>query len=103
MGKAFVSASAGLGQERVTMYSSVVRIGNSRGIRLPKAIIEQCGFQDSVQLEVKDGALIVRPSQALRAGWEVAFAKFAANGADEVLDASEVAKTTEWESAEWEW
>jgi antitoxin MazE len=85
------------------MQISIVRIGNSRGIRLPRAIIEQCGFQDSVQLEVHDGALIVRPVSDPRAGWEAALAELAQRGGDEILDPDTVSNPTEWESEEWEW
>jgi antitoxin component of MazEF toxin-antitoxin module len=37
------------------MKAAVVRIGNSRGVRIPKALLEQCRFRDTVELEVEDG------------------------------------------------
>ncbi len=84
------------------MQTSIVRIGNSRGIRLPKAIIEQCGFQETVELEVRDGALILRPVSNPREGWEAALAELVGRG-DELLDPDAISNPTEWESEAWEW
>ena len=42
------------------MLTKIVPIGNSRGIRIPKAMLETCGFGDAVELQAKNGALILR-------------------------------------------
>ena len=39
------------------MKTRIVRIGNSRGIRIPKPLIEQAGLGDEVEISVKDGSL----------------------------------------------
>jgi antitoxin MazE len=51
------------------MHASLVRIGNSQGIRLPKAVIEQARLGKNLDLEVVDGAVIIRSEHAIRAGW----------------------------------
>jgi antitoxin MazE len=52
----------------------LVRIGNSRGIRIPKPILERCGFGNEVELHAEAGRLVVLPAGSSRAGWEAAFA-----------------------------
>ena len=41
------------------MKVKLVRIGNSRGIRIPKAILEQCGLQDAAELRVEKNRLVI--------------------------------------------
>ena len=43
------------------MKTNIVRIGNSKGIRLPKFVLEQCHLKDAVEIEVKGNVLTVRP------------------------------------------
>jgi antitoxin MazE len=50
----------------------IVRIGNSQGIRLSKALIEQCQLQGELELEPHSDHLIIRAVSKLRAGWEQA-------------------------------
>lgn len=57
------------------MKASLIRIGNSKGLRIPKPVLEQCGFGSEVELRVEPGRLIVLPVSASRAGWDEAFAQ----------------------------
>lgn len=84
------------------MKTHVVRIGNSRGIRLPKAILTQCKLEDAVELEVEDNRLVIRPATASRAGWGEAFAAMAKRGDDKLLD-RDTLKPTDWDKREWRW
>ena len=84
------------------MKANIVRIGNSRGVRLPKAILEQCHLEDTVELEVKDNHLVIRPVQAPRSNWEQAFADMAQKGDDMLLDQG-AEPLTEWDKREWQW
>jgi antitoxin MazE len=84
------------------MRASIVRIGNSRGIRIPKSLLEQCRLGSSVELEVQDGQLVVRPADRPRAGWDDAFRAMAEQGDDALLD-QESLPGTEWDAKEWEW
>ena len=51
------------------MRAEIIRIGNSRGLRIPKAVLKQCGMKHAVNLEVTDHALIVTPCEDIRSGW----------------------------------
>ncbi|OYV70129.1 MAG: AbrB family transcriptional regulator [Deltaproteobacteria bacterium 21-66-5] len=81
------------------MKTRLVRIGNSRGLRLAKPLIEQLGFEDEVELRAEGGALVIRPSRAVRAGWAEAAAQLAATG--EGLPDQGAA--TRFDAEEWEW
>lgn len=80
----------------------IIRIGNSQGIRLPKAILEQCHFEKDVILEPGKDGLVVRPATRARARWEDAFRQMAASGDDALLDPDAAART-DWEEDGWEW
>lgn len=84
------------------MKTNIVRIGNSKGIRLPKAILEQCFLKDSVELEVKDNVLTIRPIDAPRGGWAEAFSEMSERQDDRLLD-EDAESGTEWDRAEWRW
>ena len=43
------------------MRTRLIKIGNSRGVRLPKPLIEEAGLTDQVDVTVKNGAIIVAP------------------------------------------
>lgn len=84
----------------VAMKAKIVRIGNSKGIRLPKPLLEQVGLVDEVDLEVRDGELVISPSNPARAGWKEAAARAAELQEDGLLDA---ATPTRFDAEEWEW
>lgn len=84
------------------MKANVVRIGNSRGIRIPKAVLEQCRLGSTVELEVRQGQLLVRAADKPRSGWEEAFRLMAQKGDDVLLD-HESPVPTRWDETEWEW
>jgi antitoxin MazE len=81
------------------MKTRLVRIGNSRGLRLAKPLIEQLGFEDEVELRTEGGALVIRASRVVRAGWAEAAAHLAATG--EGLRDEGMA--TRFDAEEWEW
>lgn len=84
------------------MKASIIKIGNSYGIRIPKPIIAQCGFEDEVEFIVQDNALIIKFIKSYRHDWKASFKKMAANRDDPLLD-SESISTTKWDEDEWEW
>jgi antitoxin MazE len=51
------------------MRAKLVRIGNSRGIRLPKGVIDEVGLGDEVELTVKKGEIIITRVRQVREGW----------------------------------
>ncbi len=56
--------------------TTLIRIGNSQGIRIPKAVIEQARLEDK-QLEFKiiDDGLLIQPVKKNREGWKEQFNK----------------------------
>ncbi len=76
------------------MKVELIRIGNSQGIRIPKSVIEQCGFRSTVELRVEDHSLVISPARKPRDGWEGSFAEMAAHADDE---------SGAWDEAEWAW
>jgi antitoxin MazE len=82
------------------MKATIIQIGNSQGIRIPKPILEQCKLQNEVELEVHKNELIIRSLDAPRKNWDKKFAAMASKGDDILLD-SDV--HSEWDEEEWEW
>jgi antitoxin MazE len=80
------------------MEISVVKIGNSRGIRLSKTIIERYNIRDTVELIMEKGQLIIKPLSRPRKGWDKAFIQMHANGDDQLLlpDIFEEENLEEW-------
>lgn len=70
------------------MKTRLVQIGNSRGIRIPKTLIEQSGLKDDVEISLKGDALVIRPVSHPREGWAEAFKQMARRGDDSLLDAA---------------
>ena len=80
----------------------IINIGNSRGIRIPKLLLERLGPVEDVELTIEQDHLIVRPIHHVRAGWDEQFAKMTAAGDDRLLDA-EAPSLTRWDAEEWQW
>lgn len=78
----------------------VIRIGNSRGIRIPKVVIDQLGLGDEVEIAVLRDQLVVRPIAHPRHGWEERFRAMAVQADDRLLDEP---AATRWDDEEWEW
>ena len=84
------------------MLTKIVPIGNSRGIRIPKAMLDHCGFGDEVDLQTKNGTLILRPVKTPRAGWAEAVAGMTA-AKDDLLLHEDAPTGTQFDAEEWEW
>jgi antitoxin MazE len=59
----------------IIMEISVIPIGNSKGIRLSKTIIEKYKIKDSVELILQEDCIILQPKTKARTGWDKAFKK----------------------------
>jgi len=81
------------------MKVELVRIGNSRGIRIPKPLIEQCGFGDTVELHAEHQRLFITPCRRPRQGWKEAFAAAGPSAHDPLLLDSLPAN--EFDAEEW--
>ena len=67
------------------MQISIVQIGNSKGIRLSKTLLEKYNFKDKVELILEKGYLIIKPVSSPRKGWDKAFKKMHANEDDKLI------------------
>ena len=84
------------------METKITKIGNSQGIIIPKAILEQCGLTDKVSLEVKDNRLIVSQIVANpRQGWEEAIMAAGVDEDEELLMGDYLEHS--WDEEEWTW
>lgn len=87
------------------MKAELVRIGNSRGVRIPKPLIEQCGLGKTVELRVENDRLIISPGRQPRQGWDEAFRASLrethhASDDELLLDGTE---PNEFDHKEWRW
>jgi antitoxin MazE len=71
--------------ERPTITAEIVPIGNSKGLRIPKAIREAVGLEGEVTLSVADGALVVRPKRGPRSDWRERFSGARFPASDDLL------------------
>ena len=79
----------------IVVRAKLVKIGNSRRIRLSKPLLEVAGLVDEVEIEAAPGVLTIRPSLQPRAGWAEAAA---ACEAERILDEM---TTTRFDDEEW--
>ncbi|MBI5420190.1 MAG: AbrB/MazE/SpoVT family DNA-binding domain-containing protein [Deltaproteobacteria bacterium] len=84
------------------MKASIVRIGNSQGIRIPKVILEQTHLKGEVELEVRDQQIVISAVRKPRQEWDMKFREMARRGDDKLLDSEALISTT-WDEEEWEW
>jgi len=82
------------------MKTRLVRIGNSRGVRLPKTIIAQAGLTEEVELRVRDGAVVIARATSRRSGWAAAANEMRQRNEDRLLDTP---TPTRFDEKEWEW
>lgn len=83
------------------MKTRIVRIGNSRGVRLPKPLLDQTGLSDEVEVEAQGNHLIIRPARTPRSGWAQAFAEMAAADDHRLLDPD--LPPTRFDRHDWTW
>ncbi|HBQ83169.1 MAG: MazF family transcriptional regulator [Bacteroidetes bacterium GWF2_41_9] len=80
------------------MEVSVIKIGNSRGIRFSKIIIERYNIRDTVEMILDKEHIIIKPLAKPRKGWDKAFIEMHANGDDKLImpDIFEEENLEEW-------
>lgn len=82
------------------MLVSLVDIGNSKGIRLPSALIKQFGLGEFVEMKIQNKGILIEPAVSPRAGWEAAFQEMRLNNDDLLLDDLQ---DHFWDDKEWIW
>ena len=78
----------------------IVRIGNSRGIRVPKMLLEQAQLPEEVELQAEHGRLVVRAARGPRVGWAEAAQAMHSRGEDQLLDAP---TPNRFDGEDWHW
>jgi len=82
------------------MKSRLIRIGNSRGVRLPKPLIEEAGLQEEVEVQIRGNALVITSPSRPRSGWAEAARQMRERGDDRLLDEP---TGTQFDDKEWRW
>lgn len=82
------------------MKTRLIQIGNSRGIRIPKPIIEQAGLSEHLELRIVNGQVIIENVTEPRAGWAEAARKMRQRDEDQLVDEP---SPTRFDDDEWEW
>jgi antitoxin MazE len=67
------------------METKIIQIGNSKGIRLNKVILEKYGFEETVNLRFEENFLVLEPREKPRENWDEAFSKMHLNNDDQPL------------------
>lgn len=79
------------------MKATVRRIGNSRGVLLPAAVLSACNVGDEVELSIENGRIIIAPVKASREGW------FDSYCVDEDENAWGELGVIDADTGDWEW
>ena len=82
------------------MRARLVRIGNSRGVRLPKPLIEEAGLTEDVELQVQEGNIIISRVHSVRERWAQEAKVLSTRGEDRLLDEP---TATRFDAKEWNW
>ena len=82
------------------MKTRIVQIGNSRGVRLPKVLLDEAQLTDEVELDAEPGRIVIRRGNRPRAGWVAAARRMRERDEDRLLDPS---MPTRFDEKEWRW
>jgi antitoxin MazE len=67
------------------MEVPIIRIGNSKGIRLSKTVMERYQFKDKAEMILRQGELVLRPVHSIRHDWDEQFRQMHNEGEDHLL------------------
>jgi antitoxin MazE len=70
----------------MAIKARIIRIGNSRGVRIPKHVLDETGLSDEVELAVEGGQIVIRAAGGPRAGWAEQFKLMHERGDDRLLE-----------------
>lgn len=82
------------------MKAQIIQIGNSQGVRIPKALLEESKLNGEVELEVHNDGILIRGSRKPRANWDERFKSLMEYGEDHIVDAD---PPNAFEKKEWQW
>jgi len=67
------------------MEIAIIKIGNSKGLRLSKSILDEYNISDRVEIILEKGRIILKPIEKPRKNWETAFQKMRLENDDQLL------------------
>jgi antitoxin MazE len=79
------------------MQTKIIQIGNSKGLRLSKTILEKYDFGDTVNMRMEENFIIIEPISKPRTDWAKSFKEMRKNGHDELLIDDIFEEETNWE------
>jgi antitoxin MazE len=82
------------------MKAKLIQIGNSRGVRLPKPLLIEARLDEEVDIQVRDGSIIISSLKPPRTGWEESARRIHDRKGDTLMDPP---SQTHFEQSEWEW
>jgi len=80
--------------------SKIVAVGNSRGVRIPRALLGDARIGDEIELIADGDELLVRRLARPRQGWASEFAAMHDAADDRMLDPI---APTRFDDEDWEW
>lgn len=84
----------------MAVKTRIIRIGNSRGIRIPKTLLDEANLPEDVELHAEPGRLLVRAVRRPRSGWAAAAKRMREGQHDVLLDEPAPPR---FDREEWEW
>ena len=72
------------------MKADIIKIGNSKGIRIPASLLKQCGIDKKVEIEIRHNNIILKPVKSPREGWAAAFREMSKRGDGQLLIPDEI-------------
>lgn len=85
------------------MKTKLIRIGNSRGVRIPKPLIEESGLSEEIEMILRDNEIVLRSAEESRKDWDKAFEEMARENDDQLLNQEDIEQPSEWDQTEWIW
>ena len=82
------------------MRTRLVQIGNSRGVRLPKPLLQEAGLTDEVEIRAREGVIVIQRVGRPREGWAEAARQMRERKDDRLIDEP---TATRFDDEEWQW
>lgn len=82
------------------MKSQIVQIGNSQGVRIPKALLEETKISGEIEMEVHPDGILIKNIKKPRGDWDARF-RAAVESDDDLSHNGHPA--TRFEKREWQW
>ena len=95
-------ANRGKSQASTGTRVRLVKMGKTRGIRLPQQFLDQAELDEEVELEIQEDQVVIRLVPRPRRNWDKYSAEMAARGDDRLLD-SKAFSLTGWDEEKWVW